>query len=140
MPISPGRVMVIIQTFLGILFFFLFGWQVQAQSTPPFASFVPENISIVSHYPESAFVRNRLLPFTIAGGEDIRITSARVTRGESCVAMADPFHNRVFHLHCRNPELLVAEVMFSSGFRENLIFIVGPFQIFEERMPSEDGL
>lgn len=129
--------MVNIQTVLAILLFFLFESQVQAQSTPPFASFVPENISVVSHYPESAFVRNRLLPFTIAGGEDIRITSARITRGESCVAMADPFHNRVFHLHCRNPELLIAEVMFSTGIRENLIFIVGPFQVFEERIPGE---
>jgi len=126
------------RTVLSILFYFFFAWQVQAQSTPPFASFVPENMSVISHYPESAFVSNRLLPFTIAGGEEnIRITSTRVTRGDSCVAMADPFHARVFHLHCRNPELLIAEVVFSMGFRENLIFIVGPFQILLERAPGE---
>ena len=129
--------MTIFQTVFGILIFLFFGQLGQAQSTPPFASFVPQNMSVVSHYPESAFVSNRLLPFTITGGEgEIRITSARVTRGESCVAMADPFHSRVFHLHCRNPELLIAEVVFSTGLRDNLIFIVGPFQLFQERSPA----
>jgi hypothetical protein len=103
--------------------------------SPPFGSFVPEEFSIISHYPETAFISQRLLPFSIQGNGEVQISSVRVTRGESCRGFADPFHNRVLHLFCRRPDLMVAEVVFSTGLRENLIFIIGPLRVMESQAP-----
>lgn len=108
--------------------------------TPPFSSFAPDTTSIVSHYPESAYTTQRLLPFAVLSEEaGVEVTSARVTRGEGCQALIDPFHPQNFHLHCREPGVVVAEVMFNVGSRQNLIFILGPFQIRDLRTQQGGG-
>ena len=64
------------------------------------------NIQVVPHYPSTAYITERLLPFSIVGekaDEKIRVQSIDLIKGQSCHTMIDPFYEKIFHVYCLKP-------------------------------------
>lgn len=94
-----------------------------------------QTLSVVSHYPASAFISQRLLPFEISGDSKAYLRSVRLTHGENCQAVLDPFYKQVFHVFCKTPALVsvIADVVKSDG--ESIGLQTDSFNVLE----SEDS-
>ncbi len=60
-----------------------------------------QEVSVVSHYPETAFVAKRMLPFTVQGASVQKVISVITHGNDSCSTMVDPYYNKIFHIFCR---------------------------------------
>ena len=100
------------------------------------AAVVAQSVGVVSYYPTSAYVTERLLPFTIGDGEGVQVRSVSVTRGESCLGIVDPYHGNVFHLYCRQPDVLSAQVIFADSSGRNLSIDIDGLVINGDNVPG----
>ena len=76
-----------------------------------------QNIQVVSHYPVTAYITERLLPFSIVpeeAGQEIRIQSVHLIKGESCRSIIDPFYIKIFHVYCEKPTQVQVEIMVNT--------------------------
>ena len=94
-------------------------------------------LGIVAHYPASAFIAKRLLPFSVQGPSTASIKSVVVTDGDGCKAFVDPYHEMIFHLYCSQPTSLSFEVMIDDGSENNKQLSMSSVNISENRLPSE---
>lgn len=72
-----------------------------------------QNVEIVSHYPETAYITERLLPFSVVNGgadQEVRIQTVHLIKGESCRSIVDPFYGKIFHIYCETPTQVKVEV------------------------------
>ena len=77
-----------------------------------------QQAQIRSHYPQTAFVAGRLLPFQLIQATRVKVTEVQTEGGPSCVGFGDPFYSDQFHLYCENKEpgvRLVVTYTDSSG-------------------------
>lgn len=97
-----------------------------------------QTLSVGSHYPSSAFVINRQLPFFIAGDGFARIISVRITEGqENCTSVLDPFYDNTFLITCFKPSIVEAdiEVLDSSG--DTVDLSIDFINVFRQNDPSD---
>ena len=114
--------------FLSLIFLFLFYSSIgRTQAT----------LTVTAHYPESAYVVERLLPFSVVGVENISITSVEVEGVNSCVAFEDPFHTEVFHIYCREPGTY-SFIIRARAQGVNQILVINNLLISEQRAPGEE--
>ena len=90
-----------------------------------------QDFYVVSHYPETAYITERLLPFSIVGGEveKIQIQSVHLIKGDSCNFMIDPFYRKIFHIYCVKPTRVQVDVSILGGNQEVSKISMDEFQI-----------
>lgn len=112
-----------------LVFIFILGFSLaQAQS-----------LSVVSHYPASAYVSKRLLPFTIVGETEIQILSVNFQNGDSCKGMGDPFHKNIFHVFCSEAEVFSTSVVLINEAGELVTLDVDSIAVAVQRAPETAG-
>lgn len=121
------------KSFFKLLFLFLFFHR----------SVWAQNVQIVSHYPETAYITERLLPFSVIGegdGQEVRIQSIHLTGG-GCRFMIDPFYGKIFHIYCKTPTRVQVEVSVVSSGQGTSKISTGELHIRgkDEQQPPENG-
>ncbi len=112
--------------FFAILFFF---------AIPSFS----QEVTVVSHYPESAFVENRMLPFTVQG-ESVQSVISVITQGnDSCSTMVDPYYNTIFHLYCREEGVVDLAVTIASDDLFDSFISINNLRIRMEAEPGQEN-
>lgn len=104
----------------------------------PFFSWA-QSLEIVSHYPASAYVVDRLLPFVVQGGDDsdVRVLHVQVLHGQTCEAVIDPFYSNTFHLQCRQPAVVEARVIVQDNFRGQVDLELENLSVVRQRAPGD---
>lgn len=67
------------------------------------SSLYAETILIQSHYPNSAYITQRLLPFSLSTNSGLKIENIRLFGTEDCQSLTDPFYPTIFHIYCFQP-------------------------------------
>ncbi len=62
-----------------------------------------QSLDVVSHYPASAYVVDRLLPFVVTGDIGLRVVRVEVIPSGYCPTMVDPYFSNMFHVFCKQP-------------------------------------
>ena len=101
-----------------------FGFRVQAQQ-----------VEVVSHYPSSAYVTKRLIPFSLVGDEEAHIQSTHLTQGDSCSSILDPHYPKTFHVYCERPTRVRVELLVIKASQETFETSVGTFEVREQSEP-----
>lgn len=98
-----------------------------------------ENLQVESFYPISAFVANRLIPFTVSGGEGVKVTRVELQDADSCKSLIDPFYPHIFHIFCASPGLIdVAVTVEIEGDPFDYILTFNNMSVAERRVPSSE--
>ena len=92
--------------------------------------------SVVSHYPESAYVVGRLLPFSIEAFGKVKILGVNLENGKACASQVDLFHQNTFHIYCRDAARVQVSVHVVDEFGEINILSLGELSIAQQRAPS----
>lgn len=71
-----------------------------------------QSFELVPHYPSSAFVVNRLLPFFIQSDLELTILEIQLKNHESCSSRIDPFLEKTFHIYCQVPQDVGFDVIY----------------------------
>lgn len=101
------------------------------------ASVKAQSLSIVSHYPSSAFVVDRLLPFTVMGPDNLVIESIQITGGEGCQSLVDPFHSKVFHIYCKQASVVSGVVTVLDPVNGKRHLPLSLVNVVEESAPGQ---
>ncbi len=96
-----------------------------------------QELSVISHYPVSAFVVNRPLPFTVMSDSTIKLYTVTLVNQSSCHSMLDPYYSNTFHIFCRRPELLDANIVIFDAKGKAEIIELKKISIATQRAPSE---
>ena len=121
-PISPLVIMIFLR--FTVLVSLFFGFRVQAQQ-----------LEVVSHYPSSAYITKRLIPFSVVGDEQARIQSTRLTQGDSCSSILDPHYPTTFHIYCERPTRVRVELQVIRASQQTFETSVGTFEVREQSEP-----
>ena len=95
-------------------------------------------VNVVSHYPVSAYVVNRLLPFTVTGEGDVEIISATLTQGDGCKVFIDKFYSDIFHFYCTEETAAVAEIVYLLNSGQKFSSSTAVINIVNENDPSDN--
>ncbi len=98
-----------------------------------------QSVEVASHYPASAFVINRLLPFVVNGPEGLRVLRVEVGSNNSCSSLVDPFYANTFHLYCRESGRADLVVQVIDGEGEETSVELQNLAVVVQRPPS-DGM
>ncbi len=91
-----------------------------------------QNILVTSHYPNSAFITQRLLPFSIDQAAGLKIQSVILFGAEEdCVSLVDPFYPYTFHVYCYNPATFNLSVEVLDQQSRAFTLAVGALQVRE---------
>ena len=96
-----------------------------------------QSLEIVSHYPTTAYMINRMLPFTITGDGTVSVLSVDMD-DESCTGMPDRFHSQIFHIYCREPGIVTAQIIYMFNSTEKLSSTTSPITIVEVADPDNE--
>jgi hypothetical protein len=112
--------------FIG-LFFCFFGIPSLAQT-----------LEVSSHYPASAYVVQRLLPFAVTNDPEVRVTRVSFGRNPACSTVLDPFYPNTFHLYCYEPGIVDLRIEVESPSVDPLTLELRNLAIALQR-PPQDG-
>ena len=96
-----------------------------------------EEISIVSHYPASAYVVKRLLPFALSGDDGAQVNQVTITNTGHCSSLVDPFYENTFHIYCRQPVVVDAQVWVTSSEGELEVIPLDNLSVANQRAPND---
>ena len=96
-----------------------------------------QEVTLVPHYPKTAYVVERLIPFSAIGADVNFVESVKVENGESCKALVDPFYRENFHLYCQKPEQvnLLVNILTSKGLKA--VYRIEEIVIRQEMVPAQ---
>jgi len=98
----------------------------------------PASVDVVSHYPASAYVTHRLLPFTLSNTTDFKIVSVDLSNGPSCLSFIDPFYSDIFHLYCSSAELVDVSVRLTDSLGNDVTLQLQNLSIATQRAPGDE--
>lgn len=96
-----------------------------------------QSMGVVSHYPASAYVVERLLPFAVEGEQVSKILSVEVTNAPSCSAIHDPYYSKIFHVYCRKPEVFNVSVRVQVRMGEETVLEIKNLSVAIQRAPDD---
>ena len=79
-----------------------------------------QSITVTSHYPASAYVVNRLLPFVLNGDDEAVVTRVDTDTGH-CLSLIDPFYPNTFHIYCKKPVVVDLRVQVRNSAGEEVV-------------------
>ena len=97
------------------------------------------NIQVVPHYPSTAYITERLLPFSIVGekaDEKIRVQSIDLIKGQSCHTMIDPFYEKIFHVYCLKPAGVRVDITSVNANQETFKTSLDEFYVRGKNEPA----
>ena len=96
-----------------------------------------QSLSVRSHYPASAFVTQRFIPFSVQGSGMDKILSVKVESGSSCSAMLDPYYKETFHIYCENPERFDLQVIVKDVVGTEYTLGLQKINVLEQSPPTD---
>ncbi len=109
-----------------------------------------QTLSLVSHFPESAYVANRLLPFSVresnsssffsfesAANGGVAVGKVDIINGQSCSAAIDPYYPDTFHLFCRVAEVVDVFVHVQTATGAKIYLRLNSLSIASQRAPPD---
>lgn len=94
-----------------------------------------QEFEVLSHYPKTALVVQRLLPFEVKSEDTFKLFKINISNGKSCKTMLDPYHEKVFHIQCRYPELLDMQVQIFDNLGNKHSLEISSISIAQQRAP-----
>ncbi len=97
-----------------------------------------QSLDVVSHYPASAYVVDRLLPFVVTGDIGLRVVRVEVIPAGYCPTMIDPYFSNMFHVFCKQPGSIDLEIVVvdEDGLESQLE--LGGLSIAVQRAPRDE--
>lgn len=100
-------------------------------------SLAQTTVNIVSHYPDTAFITNRLLPFSVQANGDIDIQSVKIGQGgDGCIVFMDRYYKNTFHFYCDQVTQANAEVEYLLDSSTRLVSVTETINILGTSDPS----
>jgi hypothetical protein len=96
-----------------------------------------QSLEVVSHYPESAYVINRLLPFVVRGDDDLRVQAVGISNGPTCESLIDPFYPNTFHIFCRTVAVVDLSIRVSGSAGEESLQVFN-VSVALQRAPRDE--
>lgn len=100
-------------------------------------------VSIVPHYPETAFKIDRVLPFVVSD-RNTRILSVNVEDGLGCSSLVDAEVKNRFYILCGSPSVISVEIEFQGQDQDRQTLRLSNAVIYRDQEPEpepvpEDG-
>ncbi len=100
-------------------------------------AFAQSSLQVIPHYPASAFVVNRLLPFVIGGDEEARVMHAEVRPFGACGTLIDPYFPNIFHLYCRETANVDVDILVIDGAGDETQLRLENLSVVIQRTPRD---
>ena len=95
-----------------------------------------QSVSVVSHYPASAYVIKRLLPFVLSGDNGATLFRVDSSSGH-CSSMVDPYYENIFHLYCRKAVVVDLQIWGQGSDGETFMVPLDNLSIATQRAPGD---
>ena len=109
-------------------------------STMLLSSYVQaQTVTFIPHYPETAFITNRLIPVTVNADGDVEIKSVKLSQGsDGCIAFMDRYYKNIFHFYCDGITQAVADVEYTINSGERFVSSTEVINILSEADLTEN--